>query len=140
MWLLSAESPAQGGDASALVGLVNYGVLGTLVLLAAIGIVYFKPSVTDLRNQIIDQRKDFTAQIESIRKDYTDQIANLRKDHTDQVTQMRLERDKALEQRDAMADTFQKEWLPALVKSLATVEALIPIMQRLAGRSGGDPQ
>lgn len=148
--LWAADSPP-GGETSALVGLVNYGILGTLVILAAIGIVYFKPSVTDLKNQIVDQRKDFATQIEalrkentdqitSLRKDYTDQIANLRKDHTEQITLMRQERDKANEQRDAMADTFQKEWIPALVKSLATVEALIPLMQRLAGRSGGDHQ
>jgi Skp family chaperone for outer membrane proteins len=136
--VLWASDDSAGDSTSALVGLVNYGVLGTLVVLAAIGIVYFKPSVTDLRNQIADQRKDFAAQIESIRKDYTEQIAALRKDHTEQVTAMRLERDKAFEQRDAMAETLQKEWIPALLKALASVEALRSVMERMIHRPGGE--
>jgi hypothetical protein len=48
------------------------------------------------------------------------------------------ERDKADEQRDAMAFTFQKELLPVLTKFLTTTEALLPLLQRMVDRAGGD--
>lgn len=48
------------------------------------------------------------------------------------------ERDKADDQRDAMAATFQKELLPVLTKFLTTTEALLPLLQRVADRAGGD--
>lgn len=46
--------------------------------------------------------------------------------------------EKADTQRDAMAETFQKEMLPALVKFLATSEALLPLLQRLVDKTGGE--
>jgi hypothetical protein len=48
------------------------------------------------------------------------------------------ERDKADSQRDAMAETFQKELLPVLTKFLTTTEALLPLLQRVADKAGGD--
>ena len=48
------------------------------------------------------------------------------------------ERDKADDQRDAMAETFQKELLPVLTKFLTTTEALLPLLQRMVEKSGGD--
>lgn len=48
------------------------------------------------------------------------------------------ERDKADAQRDAMAETFQKELLPVLTKFLTTTEALLPLLQRMVDRSGGE--
>lgn len=48
------------------------------------------------------------------------------------------ERDKADDQRDAMAATFQKELLPVLTKFLTTTEALLPLLQRMADKSGGE--
>ena len=48
------------------------------------------------------------------------------------------ERDKADEQRDLMAATFQRELLPVLTKFLTTTEALLPLLQRMADRAGGD--
>lgn len=48
------------------------------------------------------------------------------------------ERDKANTQRDAMAETFQTQLLPVLTKFLTTTEALLPLLQRMVDRSGGD--
>lgn len=48
------------------------------------------------------------------------------------------ERNKADDQRDAMAETFQKELLPVLTKFLTTTEALLPLLQRVADKAGGD--
>lgn len=48
------------------------------------------------------------------------------------------ERDKADDQRDAMAATFQKELLPVLTKFLTTTEALLPLLQRMVDKAGGD--
>lgn len=56
----------------------------------------------------------------------------------DEVTNRTAERDKALVQRDEMAETFRKELLPALLKFLAVSEALLPLMQRVVDKTGGD--
>ena len=88
MWLQAAEST--GGDATVpYAGLLSYGALGVMFVLGVLGYVYFKPSVTDLKNQNATMRADFDRQIVEMRKDYTDQIAALRKDHTEQIISMR---------------------------------------------------
>ena len=117
---------------------LSYGVLGAVVVLAILGYVTFKPDVSRLERLLNETRERFDKQVAELRKDYTDQIANLRKDHTDEVAQLRTERDKAIEQRNEMASTFQKEWLPALVKSLQTIEVLRALMERVVDRGGGE--
>lgn len=102
-----AAVPTDPGDAgtSAIVGLVNYGVLGLLVVLGIAGLISFRPHTRSL-----EAERDRAL----------------------------IERDKADAQRDAMAETFQKELLPVLTKFLTTTEALLPLLQRMADRSGGE--
>lgn len=61
------------------------------------------------------------------------------------ITEVRAERDRMIDernraddQRDAMAETFQTQLLPVLTKFLTTTEALLPLLQRMVERSGGD--
>lgn len=56
----------------------------------------------------------------------------------EEVVSRTAERDKAFAQRDEMAETFRKELLPALIKFLTVSEALLPLMQRVVDKTGGD--
>lgn len=100
--LWASDAPSGGGDP---LGWVNYGVMGLLIAAAISGVIYFRPSVSDLKGE------------------------------RDRAL---AERDKADDQRDAMASTFQKELLPVLTKFLTTTEALLPLLQRMVDKTGGD--
>lgn len=56
----------------------------------------------------------------------------------DETARALAERDKANQQRDVMAETFQTQLLPVLTEFLTTTRALLPVLQRLVDRTGGD--
>lgn len=124
--LWATDAPTS--STSPLVGWFNYGVLGLLVVGLALGFFWVKPSVDNLKEQILTLRAERDAQVKTLLEE-RDKIS----------AQLRAERDKALAKVDAMADVYHTSLLPGLNKFLSTIEILMPLLQRQAERStGGD--
>lgn len=123
MW--AADTPA--GSTDPLVGWINYGVMGLLIVGLCLGFFWVKPSVDNLKEQITTLRSERDAQVKTILEE-RDKMS----------VQLRAERDKALAKVDSMADVYHTSLLPGLNKFLSTIEILMPLLQRQAERPGGD--
>lgn len=125
-------------SSSPILGLVNYGVLGLLVVGLALGFFWVKPSVDNLKEQIATLRAERDAQIATLRLERDAQVRDILNEREKMSVQLRAERDRALTKVDAMADVYNTSLLPGLNKFLTTIEILMPLLQRQAERSGGD--
>lgn len=135
LWL--AADPAgtgTAGDLTSPVAWINYGVLGLVVIGGIIGWFHFKPEVDRLE---ADQER-LRVDIVKLRDSQVDEIARVRAERDEYARQMREERDNAQIKLDQMADIYQTSLLPSLNKFLSTIEILMPLLQRVAERPGGD--
>lgn len=123
--LHAADTPS--GAADSLVGFLNYGVMGLLIIGLCLGFFWVKPSVDNLKEQIT-----------TLRSERDSQVATILVERDKMAVQLREERDRALAKVDAMADVYNTSLLPGLNKFLSTIEILMPLLQRQVERPGGD--
>lgn len=120
MVLWAADTPVSTPDP---VTWINYGVMGLLLAGLVAGLFWVKPAVDNLKEQIV-----------TLRRERDEQIAQLRLD----IGVIREERDRAYNKVDAMADTYRIDLLPSLNKFLTTTQILLPLLQKMVDRPGGD--
>lgn len=122
------EPWAADASSDSLVGFLNYGVMGLLLVGISLGVFWVKPAVDNLKEQITTLRSERDAQ-----------VATILAERDKMSVQLRAERDQALAKVDAMADVYNTSLLPGLNKFLSTIEILLPLLQRQVGRPpGGD--
>lgn len=112
MWL--AAEPALPDIAPILNYVLNYGVLGLVLLAAVFGFVQFKPAV----ERLLAAKDEVLAA-----KDQ--QISQLQAERDRAIA----ERDEAEEQRDAALAVSQDKIVPLLTEFVGTTQALLPLMQ-----------
>lgn len=132
--MLWAAEPGGAGNFTSPITWVNYGVLGLIFLGWATGWLHSKAEVERLETEINHLRADLV----KLRDDQVVEVARIRAEREGFTSQVRAERDKAQAKVDSMADVYQTALLPSLNKFLSTIEVLLPLLQRVAERNGGN--
>lgn len=125
-WAL--EDNGGAGDFTNPITWINYGVLGLLVVGWATGRLHSTKEIERLEEDKDRLRADLVA----LRDEHVAEVARIRVERDAQTQQMREERDKAQVKVDAMAEVYQTSLLPSLNKFLATIEILLPLLQKQA--------
>lgn len=132
----AGEAPTSGDsiDFSNPLTWVNFGVLGLLVLGFITRKIVTKGELDEEKEDVQRLRADLV----KLRDEQVAEVARIRAERDGFTQQMREERDKAQHKVDAMADIYQTSLLPSLNKFLTTIEILMPLLQRVVDRPGGD--
>lgn len=123
-WNIAATADPSGGTSpvsfDSPLTWINFGVLGLMVLALLTGWVWAKPAVERILtdHKSLDDKHD---------RDLARVIAEKNAD----IARAVLERDKAIEQRDAMGEVLQEKLLPVVGEFVATTRSFLPVLQQL---------